>query len=133
MAAKLLPGWLHLLGRQVASFCFRLPMLPISCLCFASPQGWQTLFAVDCFLASSSLPGTENIFKIVSIKGDTFFTIKPKSSNWVAQAVKEGILLGRVTLRIRALPSAAGNYVCQLRFNIGFRELLYTKLEFGSQ
>lgn len=69
----------------------------------------------------------------MSIEGDTFFTIKPKSSTWVAQSVKEGILLGRVALCVRAVPPTLGNFTCQLRFGVGFRELLYVNLELCSQ
>ena len=90
------------------------------------PQGWQTLSSVECHYSG---PSSDNVFKISSIEGDTFFTIQPKSSHWNTHSVDEGILLGRATILVKAVPVASRDYTCQLRFGIGFHELLYINLE----
>ena len=69
---------------------------------------------------------TPSVFRITKIEGDTFFTIQPKSLSWKARSA---ILLGRITITIKATPASVGSYSTQVHLDLGFHQFLYLNLE----
>lgn len=72
---------------------------------------------------------TPSVFRITRIEGDTFFTIQPKNLSWKARSVNHAILLGRITITIKATPASVGSYSTQVHLDLGFHQFLYLNLE----
>ena len=72
---------------------------------------------------------TPSVFRITKIEGDTFFTIQPKSLSWKARSVNHAILLGRITITIKATPASVGSYSTKVHLDLGFHQFLYLNLE----
>ena len=106
------------------SVCLCLSLSVSVCLCL--PQGWQTLFGIECHLKSFN---DKSVFIVNAIKGDTIYTICPKTEQWIAPSFEEGILLGCVTVTIKASSLSVGSHDCHVKFHIGFQRFLYINLQ----
>ena len=90
---------------------------------YLSLQNWQSMHGVSCQTL------TPSVFRITRIEGDTFFTIQPKNLSWKARSVNHAILLGRITITIKATPASVGSYSTQVHLDLGFHQFLYLNLE----
>lgn len=94
---------------------------------FLPNQGWQTLLGVSCSKPSSKQP-TAN-FEVSAIKGDTIYTLRPRSAVWIAPSFEEGILLGRIELIIRGVSLPVGSHDCHVKLHLGLNKHLYISLQ----
>ena len=57
--------------------------------------------------------------EISAIKGDTIYTLRPRNSVWVAPTFEDGILLGCITLIVKAVSLPAGSHDLRVKLHIG--------------
>lgn len=67
-------------------------------------EAWQTLMGVVCI----ATPPVTTPLTISYIKGDTIYSIFPRSNKWIATSFEEGILLGTISLLVKATPTKSG-------------------------
>uniref|UniRef100_A0A1X7UD81 C2H2-type domain-containing protein n=2 Tax=Amphimedon queenslandica TaxID=400682 RepID=A0A1X7UD81_AMPQE len=88
-------------------------------------EAWQTLVGVVCV----TTPPTQSPVSIMSIKGDTIYSIFPRSQKWAASTFKESVLLGRVSVLVKATPTKPGFNEYHVRLYFGCMECIDIELK----
>ena len=88
-------------------------------------EAWQTLVGVVCIV----IPPTQSPLAITSIKGDTIYSIFPRSQKWVATTFKESVLLGRVSVLVKTTPTKSGFNEYHVRLYVGCMECIDVELK----
>eukprot|EP00731_Ephydatia_muelleri_P031622 Em0023g129a len=79
-------------------------------------QNWQTLLGIVCNCESKS------VFNIARIEGDTFLPKQPKKPEWKPKSIEQAILLGKVSITLKAAVTTAGHHQCSVCFHLGFQQ-----------
>lgn len=66
---------------------------------------------------------------ISSIKGDTIYSVFPRSSRWVSPSFKEGILLGTITILLKTTPTITGFNEYHVMLYLGSEEFVDIQLK----
>lgn len=67
--------------------------------------------------------------EIVAIKGDTIYTINPRSNRWIAPTFEEAILLGKIVLVVRGVKLSPGSHDCHVKFYLGLNKYCVINLQ----
>ena len=88
-------------------------------------EAWQTLVGVVCI----AIPPTQSPLTITSIKGDTIYSIFPRSQKWTPATFKESVLLGRVSVLVKTTPTKSGFNDYHVRLYFGCMECIDVELK----